>query len=260
MLPLAPALAADGQSQRRRAPPERADSDIAPFSSHYVAEWKDISVGVSDLELRRDTEPGHYVYKWTIQRAGIFRLVYSDDLVQESWFDRGRPSRPARRYRGQQGSASVNFDFDWNCGACHRDLRRQAGRSHPQAGYTGSQFHPDPGHARLEEWQSASHVPRHRQGSDQGFLYAREGTASSRRRSERSTPSSSPAATRQRPACAAHVVRARLGCVPVQAERTKRRQARVRDAHQEPDTRRRAAERAALTRRAPHERLRSSAR
>src|SRR5271168_619009 len=90
------ALAADGPAPR----PHRehaAESDIEPFSSHYVAEWKDISVGVSDLELRRDTEPGHYVYKWTTGARGIFRLVYSDDVVQESWLaiagDHVKPDR-----------------------------------------------------------------------------------------------------------------------------------------------------------------------
>ena len=93
-----------------------AGADIEPFSSHYVAEWKDISVGVSDLELRRDTRPGHYVYKWTISARGIFRLVYSDDVVQESWFDTAGDQVKPERYRGRQGSASVNFDFDWNSG------------------------------------------------------------------------------------------------------------------------------------------------
>ncbi|HTV97906.1 MAG TPA: DUF3108 domain-containing protein [Steroidobacteraceae bacterium] len=89
---------------------------IRPFSSHYVAEWKDISVGVSDLELVRDTRPGHYMYKWTTSARGIFRLVYSDDIVQQSWFaivgDHVRPER----YLGRQGSASVSFVFDWKSG------------------------------------------------------------------------------------------------------------------------------------------------
>jgi hypothetical protein len=110
-----PALAADGQPQRPHGE-HAAESDIEPFSSHYVAEWKDISVGVSDLELRRDTQAGHYVYKWTTSARGIFRLVYSDDVVQESWFaivgDHVQPDRS----RGRQGSASVSFDFDWNAG------------------------------------------------------------------------------------------------------------------------------------------------
>ncbi len=112
---LGSALAADAQPQRPTLK-HLAPSDIEPFSSHYVAEWKDISVGVSDLELRLDTQPGHYVYKWTTGARGIFRLVYSDDVVQESWFaivgDHVKPDR----YRGREGSASVNFDFDWDTG------------------------------------------------------------------------------------------------------------------------------------------------
>src|SRR5271170_974560 len=63
-----------------------ADAGIASFSAHYQADWKSISVGTSDLELRNDTEPGHYVYTWTITARGIFRVVYHDDLIQKSWF------------------------------------------------------------------------------------------------------------------------------------------------------------------------------
>jgi len=34
-----------------------------PFAAHYVAEWRDISVGTSDLQLERDAQPGQYHYK-----------------------------------------------------------------------------------------------------------------------------------------------------------------------------------------------------
>ncbi|MGO9632940.1 MAG: DUF3108 domain-containing protein [Steroidobacteraceae bacterium] len=102
------------------APPEtslaRADAGIAPFSAKYVAEWKNITVGTSDLELRRDAEPGHYIYKWTISARGIFRLVYSNDVTQQSWFevidDHVRPLK----YLAEQGSSRVIFDFDWAAG------------------------------------------------------------------------------------------------------------------------------------------------
>ena len=87
---------------------------IQPFASHYVAEWKDISVGVSDLQLVRDTQPAHWVYKWTISARGIFRLIYSDDVIQQSWLaildDHARP----QKYRGSEGSSTVSFDFVWN--------------------------------------------------------------------------------------------------------------------------------------------------
>ncbi len=58
-----PALPADGQTQGSHT----AGAEIEPFSSHYVAAWRDISVGVSDLELRSGTlGPDTTVYKWTI--------------------------------------------------------------------------------------------------------------------------------------------------------------------------------------------------
>jgi hypothetical protein len=42
--------------------------------------------------------------------------VYSDDLVQESWFSIVDDHVKPDRYRGRQGSGSVNFDFDWSAG------------------------------------------------------------------------------------------------------------------------------------------------
>ena len=81
-----------------------------------MAEWKNITVGSSDLELKRDAEPGHYIYKWTISARGIFRLVYSDDVTQQSWFsiidEHVRPDK----YLAEQGSSRVIFDFDWTEG------------------------------------------------------------------------------------------------------------------------------------------------
>jgi hypothetical protein len=99
-------------------PPAAADSvgDIKPFSAHYVAEWKNISVGSSDLELKHDAQAGRYVYKWTITARGIFRLVYSNDVTQESWFSTNADHVRPEKYRAQEGSSSVNLDFDWDGG------------------------------------------------------------------------------------------------------------------------------------------------
>jgi Protein of unknown function (DUF3108) len=93
--------------------PAATDIGIAPFSAHYQADWKSISVGTSDLELKNDSQPGHYVYTWTITARGIFRMVYRDDLIQKSWLsiDAGH-ARPSR-YRAEDGSSSVDLDFDW---------------------------------------------------------------------------------------------------------------------------------------------------
>jgi hypothetical protein len=95
--------------------PSAADAGIAPFSAHYLADWKSINVGTSDLELKQDTEPGHYLYTWTITARGIFRL-YRDEVTQKSWLsinaDHARPDK----YRAEDGRSSVNLDFDWDAG------------------------------------------------------------------------------------------------------------------------------------------------
>ena len=95
--------------------PSVADTGIAPFTAHYLADWKSINVGTSDLELKQDAEPGHYLYTWTITARGIFRL-YRDEVTQKSWFsidaDHVRPDR----YRAEDGRSTVNLDFDWDAG------------------------------------------------------------------------------------------------------------------------------------------------
>jgi hypothetical protein len=90
-----------------------ADTGIAPFSAHYLADWKSINVGTSDLKLERDADPGHYVYTWTITARGIFRL-YRAQVTQKSWLSiNGDHVRPDR-YHAEDGASSVNLDFDWN--------------------------------------------------------------------------------------------------------------------------------------------------
>jgi hypothetical protein len=89
------------------------DTGIAPFIAHYQADWKGISVGTSDIKLEQGSEPGHYLYTWTITARGIFRIAYHDDLVQKSWLtligDHVRPEK----YLGKEGAASVELSFDW---------------------------------------------------------------------------------------------------------------------------------------------------
>jgi len=93
--------------------PAAADAGVAPFSAHYQADWKSISVGTSDLELENDSQPGHYVYTWTITARGIFRMVYHDDLIQKSWFSIDAGHAHPSRYRAEDGPSSVDLDFDW---------------------------------------------------------------------------------------------------------------------------------------------------
>jgi len=93
--------------------PEQA---IAPFAAHYTADWKSINVGTSDILLRPDATPGSYVYTWTMTARGIFRLLYSNDVVQRSWIRVLAGHVQPERYHADQGEANVNIDFDWSDG------------------------------------------------------------------------------------------------------------------------------------------------
>src|SRR5260370_6653896 len=104
--PLAMAWAA---SARADEPPS-----IAPFSAQYSADWKSLNVGTSDLDLKRNAADGTYEYTWRITARGVFRMVYSDDVIQKSWFAvHGDHVRP-EKYRAEQGNSTVSIDFDWS--------------------------------------------------------------------------------------------------------------------------------------------------
>lgn len=108
------ALAAASAAARSESPSQSdGESAIAPFSAHYQADWKTITVGTSDLELKRDTQPGRFVYTWTITAHGIFRL-YRAEVTQQSWLSINAGHVRPEKYRAEDGSASVNLDFDWN--------------------------------------------------------------------------------------------------------------------------------------------------
>jgi hypothetical protein len=95
--------------------PTAADAGIAPFSAHYQADWKSISVGTSDLEFKQDTEPGHYLYTWTITAHGIFRL-YRNEVTQKSWLSINADHVRPEKYRAEDGSSTVDLAFDWGAG------------------------------------------------------------------------------------------------------------------------------------------------
>ena len=105
----------------------RADQPpvIAPFSAHYSADWKSISVGTSDLDLKQNAADGTYEYTWRITARGVFRIVYNDDVVQKSWFSvTGGHARP-EKYRAQQGGSTVSIDFDWNGGRARGESEKK---------------------------------------------------------------------------------------------------------------------------------------
>ena len=98
---------------------------LAPFSAQYQADWKSINVGTSDLALAADGSPGRYLYTWTITARGIFRL-YRAEVTQKSWLsiesNRVRPEK----YRAEDGSATVNLDFDWDTHRAHGTSENKA--------------------------------------------------------------------------------------------------------------------------------------
>jgi hypothetical protein len=107
------------------APPAVSNADLTPFAAHYTADWKSINVGTSDLELSRDGRPDHYVYTWSITARGIFRLMYSSDVIQTSWFSvAGGQVRP-EKYRAQQGDDTVSLDFDWEGGHARGEAEKK---------------------------------------------------------------------------------------------------------------------------------------
>jgi hypothetical protein len=88
-------------------------ADLQPFSAHYIADWKGINVAVSDIDMKAGAAPGEYVYRWSVAARGIFRVVYSDPVIQTSWFKIEDGHVHPNKYRGEQGGASVDLTFNW---------------------------------------------------------------------------------------------------------------------------------------------------
>jgi hypothetical protein len=117
----APLIAVSPSSVRAEEEPA-----IAPFSAHFTADWKSINVGTSDLELKPDPASGNYLYTWTMAARGVFRIAYSQDVIQKSWFrvsgDHVRPDK----YRAQEGASTVSVDFDWDGGRARGESEKKA--------------------------------------------------------------------------------------------------------------------------------------
>jgi len=115
----AQASAAQPPTQAQAQAQAALDAGLAPFSAHYLADWKSINVGTSDLVLKPGAEPGHYVYTWTTTARGIFRLAYRNDVTQKSWFEIDAGHVRPEKYRAEEGSSSVTLDFDWKNARAH---------------------------------------------------------------------------------------------------------------------------------------------
>jgi hypothetical protein len=89
------------------------DSVLTPFTAHYVADWKGISVASSEIQLKQGADPAHFIYYWSITARGILRLAYHDDLVQTSWLSVSDGHVRPDKYSGRQGSTTLELNFDW---------------------------------------------------------------------------------------------------------------------------------------------------
>jgi Protein of unknown function (DUF3108) len=92
---------------------QTADSTLAPFTAHYVADWKGISVASSEIQLKQGADASHFIYYWSITARGILRLAYHDDLVQTSWLQLSDGHARPDKYSGRQGSSTLELNFDW---------------------------------------------------------------------------------------------------------------------------------------------------
>jgi hypothetical protein len=89
------------------------DSALKPFKAHYIADWKGINIAVSDIELTAGDAPDEYVYRWSVAARGIFKIAYSDPVIQTSWFKIERGHVQPYKYHGEEGGKSVSVEFNW---------------------------------------------------------------------------------------------------------------------------------------------------
>ena len=102
-----------------QTPVNASEPALTPFSAYYEAQWKSITVGTSDLELKLGTEPNQYMYTWTIMARGIFKLIYSDAVVQKSWLSVHDAHIRPDKYHGEEGKSTISLDFDWKADRVH---------------------------------------------------------------------------------------------------------------------------------------------
>jgi hypothetical protein len=107
-------------------PAPAADSWIVPpFAAHYTADWRGINVGTSDLKLEQDAAPAGYIYTWTVTARGVFRIVYSNDVIQKSWFSIVGDHVKPEKYRAEDGTSTANVDFDWDAGHARGETEKK---------------------------------------------------------------------------------------------------------------------------------------
>jgi hypothetical protein len=87
--------------------------DLKPFRATYNAEWKGMTAGTTTLELRR-AGPDLFAYSSTSNARGIFRMAFSETLMQTSTFRIHEGAVQPVTFRGiDEKEREINLNFDW---------------------------------------------------------------------------------------------------------------------------------------------------
>lgn len=104
-------------AQEPLSPPDAVPVAVRPFSAEYFVQWHSINVGTSALELKAPDAAGEYRYLSRSNARGIFRVFFSEEIIQNSTMRVRDGHAQPLRYVADDGSAAtdkdIRLDFDW---------------------------------------------------------------------------------------------------------------------------------------------------
>jgi hypothetical protein len=90
---------------------------LEPFVAQYSVSWKGISAGTSELKLERQAD-GRYLYTSRSNARGMYKMFFSDEILQSTMAEVSSTGIRPLRYRGDDGSdktdRDVSLDFNWS--------------------------------------------------------------------------------------------------------------------------------------------------
>jgi hypothetical protein len=96
-----------------------AAEPLKPFRATYDVVWHSMTAGTNQMDLALDSDH-HYVYTSRANARGLFRVVFSEEIRQTSWFTVNDAGVQPSRYRGDDGTddkeRDIALDFDWTAG------------------------------------------------------------------------------------------------------------------------------------------------
>jgi hypothetical protein len=89
---------------------------LHPFHASYNVNYKGFNAGSTSLKLEKDGQ-GVYTYESRANARGVFRIAFSDEITQTSWFVIADGHVVPVRYRADDGSKKtdrdIEIEFDW---------------------------------------------------------------------------------------------------------------------------------------------------